>query len=154
MSPGPVEITIENRQTVPVDAARLSARLAEAVRIAASTGGLLSIALVDDAEMQRINCEFLDHDWPTDVVSFSYTDEVDSAIRDIDGELVVSVDTAVRQAAAQGWSLDDELLLYCVHGFLHLCGYDDQTDDARERMRQRERELLGRFGLVPQGLQP
>lgn len=150
--PRPVEITIENRQNVGVDTARLSVRLAEAIRAEAPAGGELIITLVDDVEMQRINCEFLDHDWPTDVVSFSYVEETDSASCCIDGELVVSVDTAQRQAHLQGWSLDDELVLYCVHGFLHLCGYDDLTDDARVQMRQRECELLGRIGLVPHGL--
>ncbi|MDX1968233.1 MAG: rRNA maturation RNase YbeY [Planctomycetaceae bacterium] len=152
MMPRSVEITVENRQNIAVDTGRLSVRLAESIRAEGPVEGELIIALVDDVEMQRINCEFLDHDWPTDVVSFSYVEETDSADSRIDGELVVSVDTAQRQARQHGWSLDDELLLYCVHGFLHLRGYDDLTDDARVQMRQRECELLGRIGLVPQGL--
>jgi probable rRNA maturation factor len=119
------------------------------------------IALVDDAEIHRVNREFLEHDWPTDVISFSYAEDEKTLVpagfrgagRVLDGELVVSVETAVRCAAVHGWSFHAELLLYCVHGLLHLCGYDDLTDAERPIMRRRERELLAAFGLSPVNLE-
>lgn len=130
----------------------------------------ISLALVDDAEIHRINREFLGHDYPTDVISFRLDDlaeshdpetslEAPSEVDVIDnpspleGELIVSTETAIREAVAQGWSPTAELLLYVVHGLLHLCGYDDLTDDARPVMRTRERELLALWGFRPTGLE-
>jgi probable rRNA maturation factor len=147
----PIELAIDQRQTLPFDVARFARRLREL--IAQQTDGPvhLSLALVDDAEIRRINREFLEHDYPTDVISFRYS-EPDDAV--LDGELILGVETAARVAAELGWSLDDELLLYGLHGYLHLCGYDDQTAEARQAMRQRERELLAPEGITPRGLEP
>lgn len=111
--------------------------------------GEVSIAVVDDAAIHRVNRDFLGHDYPTDVVSFALGHES----RAIDGELVVSAETAVREAVSHGWSAEDELLLYVVHGVLHLCGYDDLTDEARPIMRNRERQLLAFWQLTPTGLE-
>ena len=71
----------------------------------------------------------------------------------IAGELVISVETGLREAATHGWSLEAELLLYAIHGFLHLCGYDDLSDEDRPAMRQRERELMADVGDIPGYLQ-
>ena len=71
----------------------------------------------------------------------------------LEGELIVSVETALREAPQQGWSPRAELLLYVVHGLLHLCGYDDLTDEARPTMRAREREVLAIWGYFPTGLE-
>lgn len=113
------------------------------------------VTLVDDAEIRRINAQFLQHDWATDVISFPLED--DAATLGVDGdllgELVVSMETARREAERVGWSLDDELLLYCVHGLLHLLGYDDLDEESRRTMRQKEREVLARFQLCPKDLQ-
>lgn len=105
----------------------------------------ISVALTDDEEIHRINREFLEHDYPTDVISFTLPQDgfdVKTAQGRLEGELVVSVETAVREAAAAGWSLESEVVLYVVHGLLHLCGYDDQDEASRRRMRLREREIL------------
>ena len=67
----------------------------------------------------------------------------------VQGEIIVSGQTAVRSAAEYGWSAADELLLYVVHGCLHLVGYDDGTPQARAEMRARERHYLADFGLQP-----
>ncbi len=145
-------IEFDNRQSRMFDESLLGERLRQVIATLLLDAARITVALVDDAEIQRVNREFLDHDWPTDVISFNYAESADSP-NSIDGELVVSVETAERQFSGHGWSLTDELLLYCVHGILHLCGYDDLTEEARPQMRQRERELLGLFGLVPTGLQ-
>lgn len=146
-----IQLHCENRQTIPFELEWLKERLATAIARETRQPVELTIAFVGDLEMQAINREFLEHDWPTDVISFLYSDpQVDAAI---EGELILGVETGQRQAAQFGWSLEAELLLYAVHGFLHLCGYDDLTDDARPQMRQRERELLGEFGLIPRDLQ-
>ena len=138
----------------------------------------ISVAIVGDAEIHRVNREFLGHDYPTDVISFLLnesmtesagigdelhnTDELDDVpfpgdasvpCDFLNGELIVSFETAVREAQAHGWSPQAELLLYVIHGLLHLCGYDDLTDEARPFMRSKEREMLGIWGLSPTGLE-
>ncbi len=160
--PGSITITIENRQTVcPVDVALLEQRLRAAVASEEPHVAEITIVLVDDAEIHRLNREFLNHDWPTDVITFfdespekpSDFDAIRGQGQTISGELAVSVETAEREATRHGWGMNDELLLYSVHGWLHLCGYDDLTDDERPHMRRREREVLGLFGLSPANLE-
>ncbi len=122
----------------------------------------ISLVFVDDAEIHRINREFLEHDHPTDVISFLLNDASEAAAAadlvppdvTINGELIVSTETAWREAGSHGWSPRAELLLYVVHGLLHLCGYDDLTDTTRPEMRSRERELLKLWGYCPTGLEP
>jgi probable rRNA maturation factor len=73
---------------------------------------------------------------------------LESGSRSLDGQIVVSADTAERVAPQYGWSTDEELLLYVIHGALHLVGYDDTTDAARRRMRSGERFYLERMGIA------
>lgn len=119
----------------------------------------LTIALVDDAVIHQVNRDHLQHDYPTDVISFLYDcDPLEGHGRQdpprgrgkaIDGELVVSTETAEREAVVYGWQSLDELTLYLVHGLLHLCGYDDQTESERLLMRDRERVILKKWSLSP-----
>lgn len=67
----------------------------------------------------------------------------------VDGELVVSTETAHREASGHGWEPEDELLLYIVHGLLHLCGYDDLSQEEQQIMRERERSILKIWNLTP-----
>jgi probable rRNA maturation factor len=72
---------------------------------------------------------------------------LESGTRFLEGQIVVSAETAHRVAFQYGWSSDEELLLYVIHGALHLVGYDDTTEEARRRMRSCERFYLERFGI-------
>ncbi len=119
------------------------------------------IAIVDDATIHAVNREHLQHDYPTDVISFVYSaDESEKQIEELgtaprgrglvlDGELVVSAETAMRLAPEHHWQPEQELALYIVHGLLHLCGYDDLSDSERRHMRLRESEILSRWGMTP-----
>ena len=78
-------------------------------------------------------------DKPTDVLSFPLEDAGESL-----GDVVISLDTAARQAQARDWSLADETALLLVHGVLHLLGYEDDTEAGAKAMRMLERELLGK----------
>jgi probable rRNA maturation factor len=125
-------------------------RLCEAVQAVLSGERIrrahVSIVVVNDRTIHRLNRRFLNHDEPTDVITFSL-EEGDL----IDGEIVTSADTAAAAAAERfGWTMADELLLYAVHGALHLAGYDDRAPAARGAMRSRERRYLAKFGLKPQ----
>ncbi|MCG8584212.1 MAG: rRNA maturation RNase YbeY [Pirellulales bacterium] len=101
----------------------------------------VSVAIVDDATIWRLNREYLEHDYPTDVLSFVLSQDDQR----LEGEIIVSADTAEREAVEHGWSSESELLLYVVHGALHLVGYDDDSDENRQRMREREQEILSRL---------
>jgi probable rRNA maturation factor len=114
-------------------------RAAELIlRDAGVKGGNLSIAAVDDAEIHRINREFLQHDYPTDVLSFVFDEDRNA----FDGEVIVSAEMAIRNAPEFAWPPTDELLLYVIHGTLHLVGFRDKTDAERIEMRQAEAKYL------------
>jgi len=97
-----------------------------------------SVSIVDDPTIHELNRVHLDHDWPTDVISFSF--ERDDT--GVDGEIIASSDTAAREYNHAGWSHADEILLYVVHGMLHLAGLDDLDDVDRRKMRLVEQECL------------
>ena len=97
-----------------------------------------SISIVDDPTIHRLNCEHLDHDWPTDVISFVF----DNDGHVVDGEIIASIDTATRLANDAGWPVADELLLYIIHGLLHLAGLDDIEPADRAAMRAAEQACL------------
>lgn len=103
-----------------------------------------SIAVVDDQTIQQLNAQRLGHDWPTDVISF-VLDQTDSSL---EGEVIASAETAAQVCTAAGWSAQDELLLYIVHGLLHVAGMDDVELQERLAMRRVERECLLAIGVT------
>jgi probable rRNA maturation factor len=104
----------------------------------------VSIAIVDDPTMHTLNRQYLQHDYATDVLSFVLEQSADL----LEGEVIVSSDTALAQADQYQWTPADELLLYVIHGLLHLVGFDDQTDVLREEMRCAERTYLRQCGRL------
>jgi len=138
-------ISVSNQQrTVEVSAAKVRQTARRVLREEGAEGEL-SIAIVDDAKIRELNQAYLGKDRETDVLSFALNDEHES----LSGEVIVSADTAAREAAARDRSADDELALYLVHGILHLLGYDDTTAKKRSLMWERQRELLALLGYEP-----
>jgi len=107
----------------------------------------LSLALVGDARMSMLHQQFMDVVGPTDVLTFPL--EFDKRKRVISGEVVICVPEAMRQARARKLSVDRELLLYALHGMLHLCGFDDRTEAAFQKMHRMEDDILIKLGLGP-----
>lgn len=103
----------------------------------------VSVALVDDAAIAELHERWLGVPGPTDVIAFPLLAEGDADL--LLGEVVVSSDTAMRQATERGHPPERELLLYVVHGVLHLLGYDDHDPEDRQRMHQRQEQLLEEF---------
>lgn len=103
----------------------------------------ISLAFVDDTTIHGINKRFLDHDEPTDVITFPLS----GSAKKLEGELVIGVEVALRQAEERGHAVDAELCLYVIHGLLHLCGYDDKKPKDAAKMRVRERHYLQTLGL-------
>jgi probable rRNA maturation factor len=144
-------IDVANEQsTLPVDAARLRRAVRMVLEDAAVGRARISLAVVDDPTIQRLNRRYLGHDYATDVLSFN----LDGSAGSLEGEVIVSADTAAAAAPRFGWPAEDELLLYVIHGALHLVGLLDGTASQRRRMRRRERECLARFGLKPHDEEP
>src|SRR5262245_62036864 len=104
----------------------------------------ISLAFVDNATIHRLNKQYLDHDEPTDVLSFPYSA---SNAKKLEGELVLGVEVAREQASERGHDVHAELALYVIHGLLHLCGYDDKSPADEKAMRERERHYLKATGL-------
>jgi probable rRNA maturation factor len=104
----------------------------------------ISLAFVDDAKIHELNKRYLDHDEPTDVLSFPLSDP---GARKLSGELVIGAEVALREARERGHDVQAELALYVIHGLLHLCGHDDKSAPAAQAMRQRERHYLAELQL-------
>ena len=136
----------------PVDRDDLTAAVQAGLAFADVTAASVTVIVLDDDALHAINRDHLGHDWPTDVVTFAFTDAGlggGNGSGAIEGEIYVSLDTAAREAAERGRRVEDELTLYVVHGTLHLCGYDDHDDADRAAMRQAEREVLTQLGITP-----
>lgn len=161
------DVAIANRQrSVSLDVTNLR-RVAEETLLEEQVARAeISIALVNDAEIWRVNKQFLNHDYPTDVVSFLMEVEwnaIDAAMsfiavakrgvqprgagKTLSGEIVIGAAYAAREAAEYGWPTQHEVILYLVHGLLHLCGYDDLSPPEKRIMRRREDAILKRCGL-------
>ncbi len=124
--------------------------IVRAIELTASTHNCLScqisVVLVDDARMTELHGKYMDIHEPTDVLSFDLSEHGASGI---DGEIIVCVDTALRESSRRGGNLLGELLLYVIHGTLHLLGYDDHEQEAYERMHAKEDQLLTQLGIGP-----
>jgi len=100
----------------------------------------LSIAVIDDTQMSQLHAEFMGDPSPTDVLTFDLRDHAETEA--IEGEIVVSADTARREAAQRKLAPEQELLRYVIHGVLHLRGMDDGSPSGRQQMRRAETRVL------------
>lgn len=103
----------------------------------------ISIAFVDDPAIRDLNKQYLNHDYETDVISFVLEESETS----LTGQLLVSTDTAVKMGQQIGVPTEHEVLLYVIHGMLHLVGFDDTDPESAEKMRAAEADYLDRFGI-------
>ena len=102
---------------------------------------------MDDFAIRALNRKWRNVDTPTDVLSWPQNDHAPApgaCGEDVLGDVVISLDTARRQADARGWTLEGEIALLLVHGLLHLLGHEDETQEGAEQMRIIERRNLGR----------
>jgi probable rRNA maturation factor len=111
-------------------------------------GSELSILLCDDGRIRSINCEHRGKDKPTDVLSFPQAEfaraEVPRKGQNLVllGDVVISLDTAERQAKGRRRPLEDEVRFLLAHGILHLYGYDHATAEEKKLMTKKTRELV------------
>lgn len=139
-----IRIKIANQQEViPVDFAKLR-EIGQTVLDGEGVGeAKITLAFVDNATIHRLNKQFLNHDEPTDVLSFPMSNP---GAKELEGDIVIGAEVAKLQAEERGNDIGAELALYVIHGLLHFCGYDDHEEKDIRRMRGREREYLQKLG--------
>ena len=94
---------------------------------------------VDDAEIGRLHGTIMGDPSPTDIITFPY----DPDDGEQGGDIVISVDTAARNAEEHGWTTGHELEFLVLHGLLHVLGWDDASDTDRAEMLARQHDLMG-----------
>jgi probable rRNA maturation factor len=132
-------LRILNRQkTLPLDRRRLRRAIRAIVQDAKIPEARINLAVVDDPAIAALHQRYMDDPDPTDVLSFV----LERTDRCLEGEVVVSADTARSNAVRYRSTPEEELLLYTIHGSLHLVGYDDTTPRKRAVMRKMEKKYL------------
>ena len=133
-----MEILISNNQDQhPVDASRLQSQVGQVLEKLGKTQCELSLLLTDDTEIQQLNKTYRSLDQATDVLSFPQDDDAVNESGDtLLGDVVISVETAARQAEEHHLSFNEELILLAVHGILHLLGYDHERSPQDARIMQ------------------
>jgi probable rRNA maturation factor len=137
------ELSLANEQsTHAVDEERLLSAARYVLGDSRFKSATISVAVVDDPTIHALNRQYLEHDYPTDVLSFTFED----GNSHLDGEIVLSADAAAAAADEHDTTPAQEQLLYVIHGMLHLVGYDDVAAADAERMRSAEQKYLQAAG--------
>ncbi len=108
----------------------------------------MSVLIVDDPAIREVNRDYLNRDWPTNVISFAMQEGEGAGIQPtLLGDIIISADTAARDAEEAGQSFESELYFLLLHGILHLLGFDHErgTEEEAAAMEAKEREI---FALI------
>lgn len=127
----------ENVKLPPIQKKAVSEWIKKVAELHHKKVGNVSYIFCDDAKILAVNTEYLQHDYYTDIISFDYT-EGDK----IAGDLFISLDTVKSNSEQFSTIYLDELHRIIIHGILHLCGYEDKSDEARQNMTRLENEAL------------
>lgn len=141
-APPPLELA-DRQRAIVLGRRRIERAVAAALALKPRRAGPVSVALVGDRAIRRLHFDHMGLDSATDVLSFPF-----GGAGGLLGEVVASADTARREARARGVRAADELLLYVVHGVLHLLGFDDHAPLERKKMRAAERRALKAAGIT------
>lgn len=138
-----VAVSVGEGVETPVPLERVEAAVRHVLAAEGVEAAELSVALVGDAEIAALNEEYLDHEGPTDVISFALHEAGDPPL----GDVYVCVDQAARQAGDFGATVPEEVLRLAVHGTLHVLGYDHPEGAERtgSEMFARQEALLRAF---------
>ena len=151
-----MEIVVQNRQkrqrVRPEKAKKMAERILSDLECHESE---LSILLVDDDEMTQLNREYLSRDHPTNVLAFPMREGKDKHLHPaLLGDVVISAETAEREAQQRDVTLEEEMALLLVHGILHLLGYEhENTPEEAATMEAAEQKILTRLDLADNALE-
>lgn len=141
-----ISVGYDSVRADPALARWLKSNIKKLALLAGVTDGQINLLLIDDARMIRLHQQHMNLPTTTDVLSFDLRDEPDEPMQ---ADLAICLDEAKRQAERRGHEWKMEVLLYALHGMLHMLGYDDLTPTAYRKMHQREDELLQQAGFPP-----
>ncbi|MDQ3256957.1 MAG: rRNA maturation RNase YbeY [Acidobacteriota bacterium] len=139
-------IEVVNRQRkMPLDGERWRAFATKALKVAPADGAGVTIAFVSDRAMRELNRRWRGKRGTTDVLSFPAEQDEFEKLEGLSlGDVVISAEQAARQAAEHDLDFENEVAQLILHGLLHLCGYDHETDDGEmNRLELRFRRRLG-----------
>ncbi len=142
------KVSVLNRQDrVPVDRRKIGTAARRILKALGYEGYELTVVLVDDPEITRLNRQYLRRNRPTNVISFPMMDGTPESLRSrVLGDVVISAETAQRDAGEAGEKTGDEILFLMIHGILHLAGYDHEGSAAeRRKMETKENEFFKRL---------
>jgi len=139
-------IIIENRQKkIRVDRRSVRRAMSTIMKYLYCSNKVISLLFVDNREIREINRRYLNRDYPTNVLAFSLTEgEFGDINPDILGDIVISAETAFKDAVESGIEFNDELAFLMIHGVLHLLNYDHETASVEktQEMKKKEQELF------------
>lgn len=140
-------ISFQNRQKIiPIDTRTLKKILRKLLAALDQQSCDLSVSVVDDARIQRLNARYRGIDRPTDVLAFAMREGANAHLTpQLLGDLVISAETAMRQAHARRRALAEELTHLLIHGTLHLVGYDHEASPAAARVMGAKARALWRL---------
>jgi len=147
-----MDITLKDLQEkIHLNSPRISRIIKETLRHEGIESADLSIAFVTRQRIKALNKKFLHRDYVTDVLAFALDDaelpkQRHSEKKTISGEIIISTDAAIGNTKIYSTSLAQEIVLYVIHGILHLLGFDDHDPKDIKRMRKKEEELLSFLG--------
>jgi len=146
-----VRVIIRNQQkTIPVNKREVkeivnrTLKVLGASAIDASSKGEITVVYVDNKAIQELNWRFLREDCPTDVLCFDL-----SSAEHLIVDIIISTEKACENAKVFGSSTRREMCLYLIHGILHLCGYNDHTENDRIRMQRKALQIMKSINIAP-----
>ena len=139
-----IRVSVANPYEQPLDFQALKGAAKAVLEGEGVRAAKVTLAFVDDPHIHRLNKQFLNHDEPTDVLTFPASEP---GAKKLEGDVVIGYRVAEEYAADRGHAVGPELVLYVVHGCLHLCGYTDTDPRSAAEMRKKEREYLAKLGL-------
>lgn|SRR5690606_13070612 len=122
------------------DEPRYERWIGEIIKSEGKSEGEISYVFCDDEYLLKVNQEYLEHDYYTDIISFDY-----SVGNQLNGDIFISVERIQDNATEFGVTFHEELLRVMSHGILHYCGYKDKSDEEADEMRRKEEEKIKMF---------
>ncbi|MDP4797926.1 MAG: rRNA maturation RNase YbeY [Crocinitomicaceae bacterium] len=135
-----IEFSLEDVNVPGLDSEHFALWLNQVVVNEGFETGDINVVFCSDEALLKMNIDFLQHDFYTDIITFDYCEEVL-----VSGDLFISIDRVVENAEKLRTCYTEELRRVCVHGILHLCGYKDKSTEEERQMRLKEDFYLKKY---------